>query len=161
MIIRKAEFHFNNEKNQLIAVIVLSVLLFLWQYYFINLGYNLELESIFGGTQVRMTWANALEVILIFFLIKEGVSFIESKKAKFSLRLLAGIIFIGKHSLYIFLYHMLFLDFYKKYFMIYSMWLNRGLCLLFIIGGPIILDYVTHKICSWVKGIMQEVKVDA
>lgn len=161
MVIRKVNYHFDNKKKQLFTIIGLGILLIGWQYCFLNLGYNLELESMFGGKQVSMTWANAVETIIIFFLIKEAVSFIEAKQYKVLAGLFSGIIFIGRHTLYIFLYHILFLDIYIKYLHLDLKWLNRCCCLLFIISGPIILEYVIKRLCSWLKTIMREVKVDS
>jgi fucose 4-O-acetylase-like acetyltransferase len=54
---------------------------------------------------------------------------------------------IGKNTLYIFLYHLLFLSLSSKYFIIDNMWIKRTVYLCSMIFGPILLEYIF----KWIK----------
>lgn len=52
---------------------------------------------------------------------------------------------IGKHTLYIFLYHRFFLDYiFHSFLLVENIWLKRVLYLSIMIAGPILIDYAFH-----------------
>lgn len=159
MFLRKVDLHLSLDRLNMPGLICCFALLIVWQYLFIFRGLNLKLGSVFGGTQVIMTWANGLQSVLIFYWIKELTEFIKEKTGCVGKWLLLPIGFVGRHTLYVFLYHMLFLDFYRNYLEI-SHVVNKWLCLLFIIYGPIILEYIVLWLGGKFKDIMHGIKVD-
>lgn len=154
-----SEKPFCKGKMQLLSLILSTVLLIGWEYFFVIKGYNSNLSYIFGGSQVRMTWANAAEVILLFFWVKNVVEGFEKVSGKFGKAIMRPFVYIGDHTLYVYLYHILFLRVYQNRIDltggIYSF-----LCILFIIAGPIVLEALLNMIVQAMKCILKHVKVE-
>lgn len=136
-------------KTRFIAFVVLVVLIALWEYYFVICDYNniwKDLHgSIFGSTQIGMTWWNTLHLILIILLLDafaDGIKHINCSAFDCIARLIRH---IGDNSLYIFLYHMLFLVIYQKLFSNNGVY-QKMICLIMIIGGPIALYYIVLQL---------------
>lgn len=147
------------KKNYRIAVSTLNTgLILLWQYFFVNQGWNLILKPMFNGNQVRMTWANALETVLLFFWFKEVVGGIEIVSGEMGKKVLKPFDLMGRHTLYIFLYHMLFLSIYQNWFEIPGK-INGWFCLAFIITCPVLLEIILRKIKKFFVDIMKEIKM--
>ena len=153
-----------------LILIIDSLLIVLWHYLFVFKDLNAYLEPIFGGDQVLITWAHVLEVLLIFtwFLITSRLTtsyFNASQPASSQLsdnesagarnrhfnpswtdRILSILAFPGRHSLYIFLYHVLFLEIYVTYIfnrlLKVSGRLNQLVFLVFITGCPVAVEYI-------------------
>lgn len=63
---------------------------------------------------------------------------------------------IGKHTLYIFLYHRFFLDYiFHSFLLVENIWLKRVLYLSIMIAGPILIDYAFH----WFKKAFERQQV--
>ena len=159
MCIRFFRIPFAKKSTRVTALVTYTIILIIWQFIFVNRGYNLFLKPIFGGTQVGMTWANAFEATLLFFWFRELIEGFEKTTGKIGTKLLLPFNYIGCHTLYIFMYHMLFFSIYKSYFEISGI-MNRWLCLIFIFGGPIVLEVIITMVMKWFRNIMQGIKVD-
>lgn len=149
------------DKHRFCSAIVSTTVLVIWQILFVEKGMNLKLSAIFHGTKVGMTWANSFQAVAFLFWFKSVIRIIEidiikkNAEIQFVLRSAA---FWGKHSLYIFLYHMLFLSVYKDY-LGYDAYFNKITCLVFIITAPIILEIVLKMVNKWVATQMTVVKI--
>ena len=139
---------------------VLTIAVAVWQYVFVNQGINLKLASMFHGTQVGMTWANAFETVLIFFWFKYAVELLERNAGKIWQAVIRALSYMGRYTLYIFLYHMLFLSIYRGYLEVSVPIINRWLCLAFIIIGPILFGLLLKEGRKYFSYIMKEVEVE-
>ena len=102
MCIKYAENNINIKPEiQKWVIIGLTLTIILWQYVFINKGINLELDSMFHGTQVRMTWANAFETVFIFFWFRYVVEIFERKAGNIGKQIIKLLDFFGRYTLYI------------------------------------------------------------
>lgn len=147
----------NNAKKCQVFVIH-SIIIILWQWLFVNKGLNLKLSYMFHSDGIGLTWANAFESVVLFFWFKE---LIECGKIIFGEKLykiLRPFNYLGQHTLYIFLFHMLFFSIYKDWIE-FSGKMNRWLCLFFIIFGPVVIDIIFSKVKGWLVKIMKEIKV--
>ena len=124
------------------VAIASTAILIAWQWIFVEKEYNLILKPIFYGDQVGMTWANSFQVIVLLFWFKSVSYIIEDhyKQNRIVKYCLSFISFLGRHSLYIFMYHILFRSIYI------SLWgngayINKITCLVFIIMTPVLLEY--------------------
>ena len=88
-----------------------------------------------------MTWANAFETVVIFFWFRAAVDWLVYMTGNIGVKILAPFEFLGKYTLYTFLYHMLFLSIYANYLEIPGD-LNRFTCFAFIIVGPVFLGFI-------------------
>ncbi len=157
MCIRAWDIHIKKIKMKYVVIFLLTMLVVIWQWVFVVRGYNLSLRPIFHGTKVGMTWANTFETVLLFFWFKGAVELAESfwgAATHKSLRLLG---FIGRHSLYVFLYHMFFLAIYKK---LLHPYLGGRMSLLFIIFAPIVLEYCFMAFQKFGNKLMRGIQVD-
>ena len=155
--------------DKTIAIVSLTVAIAIWQYVFVGMEVNLSLKPIFNGTQVGMTWANTLETILIFFWFKEvftplgdtNSAAVGITQKKILLFTLAPMEFIGKHTLYIFLYHILFLTIYRDWINISCILLSKLICLAFIIGMPVVLEIIVDIIKLNLEKMMKNIRIDS
>lgn len=100
--------------------IALLIICLLWEYIFVFKDYNSIFRNIYGNmygmTSVKMTWCNAIQAFLITFFFKEVIELLEMQDRKIIIHCLKPICYIGRMSLYIFLYHILLRDIYYEYF---------------------------------------------
>ncbi len=161
MCIKNMEKHVSLKPGvKYVFFVVLSIFIAVWQYFFVNRGLNLKLGSMYHGEQVGMTWANALETVLILFWFKYSVEIVEKNMVKASKILVRLFDYLGGFTLYIFLYHMLFLSIYTGYLEVSIAEINRWLCLVFIIAGPVVLGMILQKGKSIIIDIMKNVVVE-
>ena len=142
------------------VIVGMTLIIILWQYVFVNKGVNLELGSMFHGTQVGMTWANAFETVLIFFWFRYAVEIFKRNAGNIGKQIIKPLDFTGRYTLYIFLYHMLFLSFYIKNLEISAKYMNRWLCLVFIFVGPVIWGLILKWVKDSFRRIIKEVRVE-
>lgn len=143
-----------NARVKLILAVVLWTLCLLWEYVFILKGWNSRFGSMYHSATIVMTWWNALEAFLVVFFIKETVELLESKENKLVMRFLSPICYIGRKSLYIFMYHLLFRDIYFTYFSYGNIWIKRVTCFGFMVGGALCLEYCLRKLKQGIDGIL-------
>lgn len=141
-------------------VLFLTIAVAVWQYAFVNQGINLKLGSMFHGVQVGMTWANAVETVLIFFWFKYAVELLERNAGKIGQTVIWLLSYMGGYTLYIFLYHMLFLSIYREYLEVSVPIINRWICLAFIIIGPVLFGLLLKKGRKYLCYIIKEVEVE-
>lgn len=130
-------------RKKVFSAVLLSLCI-LWEYIFVFRDYNNIFRGKYGNMYhmtAQMTWWNALEAFLVVFLIKEGIELLEMKESRAIAIGLRPISYIGKMSLYIFLYHILFRDIYQMYFSCENIWAGRFMCFLFMTGGSILIYY--------------------
>ena len=145
---------------QTTVVVLLTVAIAVWQYVFVNRGLNLSLYSIFHGSQLKMTWANAFETVMIFFWFMGAVELFVYVTGKIGQKILMPFVFLGKHTLYTFLYHMLFLSIYNSYLEMPGGGYNRFMCLAFIIVGPVFLGLIFNVVKREFCKMLENVKVE-
>ncbi len=148
----------NDMKTRIVMFIVNTVLIILWQIFFVNMGVNLNLDSMFKGVYYRLTWANALQTVLLFFWIKDLVMGIEYFCGKIGHSILNPIDLLGQHTMYIFLYHMVFLSEYRLLLETPG-WVNKWFCMVFILFGPLALDFLFSKVKDLFKNLMKEIQI--
>ncbi len=148
------------QKTKKWIVIGLTIAIATWQYYFVNRELNLEWQSVFNGEQVGLTWANALETILIFFWFKYTVELFESTSGSLCAMMLRIPNLLGRHTLYIFLYHMIFLYIYREHLQIDVPTIDRWLCLIFVIIGPVLLGQVLSQCKLGLRCLLKSVRVE-
>ena len=142
MCVRAYEDDIKKKLSGKVPFIVNTVLIILWQYLFIVRGYNAYIPAIFGYEDILITWATAaLVLLMLIWFLQAG--WITDNKENIGLKLIA---LPGVYSLYIFLYHILFLEIYAEFFLTrmlnVSHLLNR-LCLLsFVFLCPMLLGYL-------------------
>ncbi len=66
-------------------------------------------------------------------------------------KILSGIQFLGSHSLYIFLYHRLFIDWVLPHVLIHNLWCRRIFYFVVMIGGSIALEFILKLIINKVE----------
>lgn len=160
MCIKYAEGYVDVKVSKKWLIVGLTIAVILWQYVFVNRGYNLTLGSIYHGTQVGMTWANAFETVLLFFWFKYAVDFFEENAGDVGKIIIKPLAFMGRYTLYIFLYHMLFISIYRGYLEITVHSINRWICMFFVIVGPVGLGIILGIIRRCFNSIMSGVKVE-
>ena len=119
-----------------------TVILIAWQYVFVFKGYAGSVPAIFGYEDILISWATLPEVLLILIWFIQ-ISVITGNKENTVLRLMAV---PGKYSLYIFLYHILFLKIYVTHMLTMmlniSHLLNRITLIAYVFICPILLGYL-------------------
>ncbi len=158
MFIRRCNIRIEKRCHRIVLILSLSIAILLWQYLFVIKGLNLKLTPIFHGHQVRMTWANSVETVILFLWVKELVEEVETTFGDVGIKVLKPLDFMGQHTLHIFLYHMLFLSIYRDFFEIQGR-ANRWFCMAFIIIGPLLVGILGRKINNCFKTIMSDVKI--
>ena len=154
-----AKWDFNVGKNVRVCLVsALSIFIVLWQWFFILIGYNMLVQPVFNGNQVLMTWANLVEAILIFYWIKllfETVSMSDNR----IYNVFSGVIcFLGKHSLYVFLYHILFITIAYKCGG-FSGRIRSIISLVAVLICPVILEYLVEYIKKIIQNILGGISV--
>lgn len=145
--------------------VVSSILLIgclLWEYFFVFRDFNNIFRSKFGNMyhmSAYMTWWNALEAFLIVLFFKEIVEIFEMKENKIAMQCLKPICCVGKKSLCIFMYHILFRDIYFTYFSYGSIWERRAMCFGFMIGWSILLDFFLRRLGKNVREVYDKIKM--
>lgn len=67
-------------------------------------------------------------------------------------RIIEGVCYVGRHTLYIFLYHNLFLEYFlSPYVMIENIWLRRVVFLIVMIGGSLMVEKLLTRLASMIK----------
>lgn len=139
----KADFTIREKRIATAIFAVTSVLLILWHYVIAYKAMGDGMQALFHSDQVPLTWAHAAEVALIFAWFYASSSLFEGKWMS-----LFG--FLGRHSLYIFLFHILFLEIYISHF--FNRLNNKAgrintiAFLVFIIVCPIAIEAVVKRI---------------
>ncbi|SFW47593.1 acyltransferase family protein [Selenomonas ruminantium] len=114
MFVRIREERCTLQVDMVYRMMIYTFLLLLWELIFswgeVNHNY---IGPLFRGSGVGMTWANTIETFIVFFWFKEVVSWYETKSCGCLCKIFAGLNYLGKHTLYVFLYHMLFKSIYK------------------------------------------------
>ena len=137
------------EKKIATAVFAISmVLLLLWHYFIALKGMGDGMPALFNSDQVPLTWAHAAEVLLIFAWFYSSSALLDDKR-------MSVLGFLGRHSLYIFMFHVLFLEIYVSHF--FNFLLNRVgrfntiVFLIFIVACPIVFEAVVKRIADMIK----------
>ncbi len=135
---------FKKRRTALAVFTVDSCLLLLWHYLFVVQYLNEGMAAIFGSDQVPVTWPHAAEVLLLF------VWFYTASVIWSSGRITHICGMLGRHSLYIFLFHVLFLEIYVTHFFMYMLnrvgRLNTVIFIILIIACPIAIEYIVKAI---------------
>ncbi len=157
-----------SRKTGIALLMILSVSLLIWEYLFVVKGFNRGFGAVFGYGDILLTWFGALEVLLmlLWFVTAEKVigspkepddgsaDSLDPDRGRGSYRLkklcMDAIGLLGRHSLYIFLYHILFLRLYVDHLLTrmlnISHLLNR-ICLIFtVFAGPVIISVVIKRL---------------
>lgn len=163
MFIRMREDSVKSFVGREYRIILSSVLLAVWEYVFVVEGHNLEYAPLFPGSGVGLTWANTLETFIIFFWFRDVVSFVESKKSDLGQIMIRPLNYVGRHTLYIFLYHKMFVSIPTKAMSIVGIPIMDSPCALigaaFIVFLPIAVEIGMGKIKIAFENFMTGVKV--
>ena len=149
-----------SQRQKKYALVLLTVMIAGWQYLFVNRGMNSSLGHILNSRQVGLTWANALETLLIFFWFRLSVEMFENAAKGMGKWVLKPLDFMGRHSLYIFLYHMLFFRIYRDYLEVQGRILNRWLCMSFTMIAPVLFGLLLKRVKTVFSTLMKNVMVE-
>ncbi len=142
MCVRAHEDDIRKKLSGKVPFIVNTVLILIWQYLFIIRGYNAHIPAVFGYDDILITWATAVLVLLLLIWFLQA-GWITDNKINIGFKLVA---LPGVYSLYIFLYHILFLEIYVEYILTrmlnVSHLLNRLTMLAFVFLCPVLLGYL-------------------
>lgn len=144
----KADFSERGKKIATAVFAISMVLLLLWHYFIALKGMGDGMPALFNSDQVPLTWAHAAEVLLIF-------AWFYSSSALFDDKRMSVLGFLGRHSLYIFMFHVLFLEIYVSHFFNFLLnrvgRLNTIVFLIFIVACPIVIEAVVKRIADMIK----------
>ena len=142
---------------------ILTILLIVWQVVFIGYGVNLELGQMFPGAGLVMTWANTAETFILFFWFKDVVTFWEERRGILA-KIIAPVDYLERHTLYIFLYHMLFLSICRVLSPPPNILSVKILYTAFVLGvmllAPIGLEWTLRRLWTKFMQFMSGIKVD-
>ena len=143
------DFFENMHRRWLVVLMCFSLALALMIWQTVNThGYVLD-EKLPLGSSVNppgiMLMAYAISILTVIYCV---VKLIEGSKVLILSKLIDGLDFFGRHTLYIFLYHRLFLDYFiKNVDNVVANWLFYfGI----MIGGSLLLEFVIKKIEKFV-----------
>ncbi len=112
----------------------------------------MALPNVYHG-DLMLTWANALETVIIFFWFKLSMGMVE--KSRLINKLFIPLDNIGKHTYYIFLYHVLILEVYGECFGKPSLLFDRGFVYAIIALSPIAVEIALKKLKACFYYIME------
>lgn len=128
------------------------ILLCIWEYIFIFKDYIMYFPAMFGDTQISgLNWMHALQAILVLLIVKSGIECVKSKNNSIWNIVVRVICLIGKNTLYIFLYHLLFLEIGMKLWPGQNVFGRRLFLSGLMILGPLCLKYVKDMVYNWSK----------
>ena len=135
-----------------------------WNLYSWNAQYVLDtkLTSFFGGGINPPGATEMISALLVFtfcyFLDGSVNRFLESGDenlfSKFVRQMQSAVTFIGKNTLYIFLYHLMFLSYLRTKLVnagVTNIWVKRFGVYLGILILPAIFGAILHKVVKWIE----------
>lgn len=149
-----------------VLLMILTLSLLAWEYIFVIKGVNKGFGAIFGYGDILLTWFGGLEILLMMLWFvtagriagytMEHEAVRGTKPADYRKSPAYGQIFmavlglLGRHSLYIFLYHILFLRLYADHLLTrmlhISHLLNRITLILTVFAGPVIISVIVNRL---------------
>jgi fucose 4-O-acetylase-like acetyltransferase len=135
---------------------VSTALLIIWHYVFVKRSYAIGLTPILDGEKVDLTWAHALEVLILFFFFVSVVAVMKSIPEDPFRYVLKWVGYIGKHSFDIYLYHILFRNIYRDY-LDFGGYAGKIVCLLFVIGVPILFRSLLKFLEKGISGLLSDI----
>ncbi|MCR5399945.1 MAG: hypothetical protein K6E68_10495, partial [Lachnospiraceae bacterium] len=153
-------------KKGTVLLIILTLSLLAWEYLFVIKGFNKGFGAIFGYGDILLTWFGGLEVLLmmLWFVtagrlagftkereVPEGVAQADHGKSPEYGKICTDVLSLpGRHSLYIFLYHILFLRLYVDHLLTrmlnISHLLNRICLILAVFAGPVLISVIVKRL---------------
>lgn len=125
-------------------------LLCIWEYIFIFKDYIVCFQAMFGDTQISgLNWMHALQTVLVLFAVKSGMACIENRGKRIWDIVIRVFCFIGRNTLYIFLYHLLFLDIGMKLWPGQNVFGRRLFLGILMTAGPLCLKYMRDIVYKW------------
>ena len=149
-----------------ILLMLLTLSLLAWEYIFVIKEVNKGFGAIFGYGDILLTWFGGLEILLMMLWFvtagriagytKEreaagGEETADSRKIPAYGQIFMAVLgLLGRHSLYIFLYHILFLRLYVDHLLTrmlhISHLLNRITLILTVFAGPVIISVIVNRL---------------
>ncbi len=130
-----------DSKKSIILFAFLTIALLAWEHLFVIRGFNKGFAAIFGYGDILLTWFGGLEILLMFLWFVTAERVIGCPKV-------LGL--LGRHSLYIFLYHILFLRLYVDHLLTrmlnISHLLNRICLILAVFAGPVFISVIVKRL---------------
>lgn len=157
MLFEKKKRDLPKKTKELISGL-LFVLCLLWEYIFVFRDCNNVFRSKYGNMfhmTAQMTWLNALQAFMVVAFFKEFIECITIKENKVVVLCLKPICYIGRMSLPIFMYHILFRDIFFAYFPVNNIWICRIMCFAFMIGGSILVSLILRRIKDILWSMLQ------
>lgn len=153
----KDKFHFN-KYIEMLGFIVCATMTIVWLLIIYKTHCYVDTLIPFGGGFNPPSICFSLYAILVLFTIYFTEKLCRNSCFKFMQSIYQKVSIIGKHTLYIFLYHKLILDILNNWYnshiseMIWSnMWFKRILFLGVMITTSIAIEYITKSIHKFVK----------
>ena len=162
MFIRQREGSIRVFIGRVPRIAIYTILLVLWEYFFVIEGHNLDYGPLFRHSGVGMTWANTLETFIFFFWFKDLIIYLESKESAWGQKIIKPFNYLGRHTLHIFLYHILFVSMLGELMLQGGALLDNPLSFLglaFVVLMPVALEIGMGKAKNAFKEFMAGVKI--
>ena len=106
----------------------------------------------FIKTLANIISENLVEVSKIKYFKPNQQTLLNQIRISWLSRIIEGVCYVGRHTLYIFLYHNLFLEYFlSPYVMIENIWLRRVVFLIVMIGGSLMVEKLLTRLASMIK----------
>lgn len=104
---------------------------------------------ILRDTQVNgLNWFHGIQMFLIVLVVKTGTQIISGNVHM--VKVLIPLAFLGRNTLYLFLYHMLFLNF-GSFIYWDNIWMRRVFIIVIMFLGPLSIQWVVETVSEWIK----------
>lgn len=149
MGMRSKKFLDEDFKHPRIIFYVSLLLFVLWEYIFIIKENIFWLGSMFNDSQIRgLNWLHAIQMLLIVMVVKSGVCL--ARQYNLLIKVMEVVALLGKNTIYIFLYHMLFLELGQN-LSINNIWIKRIVIITIMVVGPLCIQQILTCFHGWVK----------
>ena len=135
-----------------LITIIFGLLLILWIGYVYNKQFFIEesFVELFGEGKNPPGVTIIVMAVLVLFFVYGLYNFL--RRVHIFVPFMKGTNYIGKHTLYIFLYHRFFLDYiFPSYLAINGLWIKRLIYIVGMILAPICVEYMFKGICLLFK----------
>lgn len=148
------------EKRPGIILTLSTILLSLWEYIFVFKNCLIYFPSMFHDKQLSRGWMHVFQTVLVLLVIKSATACMENMKFRIWNVISKVFLVIGKNTLYIFLYHILFRDIGWNICADRNIWEIRVCVCVLMLFGPLALVYTKGIIQKWWVDNIGRVKTD-
>lgn len=148
------------DKWQNIVFAISTTLLLLWEYIFVFKNCLIYFPSMFHDKQLSRGWIYVFQTVLVLLVIKSATACMENMELRIWSAASKVFLTIGKNTLYIFLYHILFRDIGWNICAGTNIWEIRVCVCALMLLGPLGLAYTKGIIQKWYVDNIGRVRID-